>query len=193
MLSLEPTDSRNPDRRNQGTSHPPACVGMPAKVLSADPMTPAEFMQEAIRLAEEGRHTRRGGPFGCVIVRRGSIVARGQNRVTSANDPTAHAEIEAIRTACRALGTFKLDDCELYTSCEPCPMCLAAIYWAHVPTVYYANTRIDAAAIGFDDDHIYREISAPIASRSVKLVPLLRDAAQPAFRAWLEDTGKTKY
>jgi guanine deaminase len=156
-------------------------------------MTPADFMQEAIRLAAEGRATRRGGPFGCVIVRRGGIVARGQNRVTSTNDPTAHAEVEAIRAACRALGTFQLADCELYTSCEPCPMCLAAIYWAHIPTVYFANTRSDAAAIGFDDDHIYRELAVPPEQRSVKLLPLLRDAAQPAFQAWLNDSAKTRY
>lgn len=156
-------------------------------------MTPEEFMQEAIRLAEEGRRSRRGGPFGCVIVRRGGIVARGQNRVTSSNDPTAHAEVEAIRAACRELGTFQLSDCELYTSCEPCPMCLAAIYWAHIPKVYFANTRADAAAIGFDDDHIYRELATPLSKRSVQLVPLLREAAKPAFQAWVNDTGKTRY
>lgn len=150
-------------------------------------------MQEAIRLAEEGSRTRRGGPFGCVVVRQGGIVARGQNRVTSANDPTAHAEVEAIRAACRELGTFQLADCELYTSCEPCPMCLAAIYWARIPTVYFANTRADAAAIGFDDDHIYRELAAPIAARSVRLLPLQREAALPAFRAWAQDPGKTRY
>ena len=121
-------------------------------------------MREAIRLAEEGVRSNRGGPFGCVVVRQGQIVARGTNRVTSTNDPTAHAEVTAIREACRELGTFKLADCELFTSCEPCPMCLAAIYWAHIPQVYYANTRTDAAAIGFDDDFIYRQIPLPPAS-----------------------------
>ena len=115
-----------------------------------------EHMREAIKLATEGMHRGRGGPFGCVVVRRGKIVARGNNRVTSTNDPTAHAEVTAIREACKALNTFQLDDCELYTSCEPCPMCLAAIYWARIPTIYYGNTRGDAAAIGFDDDFIYQ-------------------------------------
>ena len=105
-------------------------------------------MREAIRLGEDAMRANRGGPFGCVVVRKGRIVARGENRVTSGNDPTAHAEVTAIREACRSLGVFRLDDCELYTSCEPCPMCLAAIYWARIPRVYYGNTRADAAAIG---------------------------------------------
>ena len=114
-------------------------------------MSHETFMQEAIKLAEEGMQSGRGGPFGCVIVRAGRVVGRGHNRVTSTNDPTAHAEVVAIRDACANLETFQLTDCELYTSCEPCPMCLSAIYWARIPTVYYGNTRGDAAAIGFDD------------------------------------------
>ncbi len=152
-----------------------------------------KFMHEAIRLADEGMRAGHGGPFGCVIVRRGEIVARGNNRVTSANDPTAHAEVTAIREACRTLNTFQLPDCELYTSCEPCPMCLAAIYWAHIPTVFYANTRADAAAIGFDDDFIYRQIALPPHQRTVKMTPLLRDAAQSSFRAWSENPDKRLY
>lgn len=150
-------------------------------------------MQEAIRLAEEGMRAKRGGPFGCVIVRQGKIIARGTNRVTSTNDPTAHAEVTAIRDACRDLGTFQLADCELYTSCEPCPMCLAAIYWAHIPTVYFANTRADAAAIGFDDDFIYRQIPLPPEKRALKMQPLLREAALTTFKAWAAMPDKVKY
>jgi tRNA(Arg) A34 adenosine deaminase TadA len=154
---------------------------------------PEFFMQEAIRLAEEGMRAKRGGPFGCVVVRKGKVIARGSNCVTSTNDPTAHAEVTAIREACRAIGTFQLGDCELYTSCEPCPMCLAAIYWARIPTVYYANTRADAAAIGFDDDFIYQQIPLPPEQRALKMQPLLRDAAQAAFTAWNKLSDKVKY
>jgi guanine deaminase len=150
-------------------------------------------MQEAIRLAEEGMRTKRGGPFGCVIVRHGQIIARGTNRVTSTNDPTAHAEVTAIREACQALGTFQLADCELYTSCEPCPMCLAAIYWAHIPMVHYGNTRADAAAIGFDDDFIYQQIPLPPEKRTIKMQPLLREAALATFKAWAAMPDKVRY
>lgn len=150
-------------------------------------------MREAVRLAEQGMNSGRGGPFGCVIVRAGEIVGRGHNRVTSTNDPTAHAEITAIRDACAHLETFRLMDCELYTSCEPCPMCLAAIYWARIPTVYYANTRADAAAIGFDDDFIYRQMPLPPERRAVKMTPLLRDAAQATFKAWAQKSDKVRY
>ncbi len=156
-------------------------------------MSQENFMREAIRLADEGMRAGHGGPFGCVIVRHGEIVARGHNCVTSANDPTAHAEVTAIREACRTLKTFQLPDCELYTSCEPCPMCLAAIYWAHIPTVFYGNTRADAAAIGFDDDFIYRQIPLPPEQRTVKMTPLLRDAAQSSFLAWSENPNKLLY
>lgn len=150
-------------------------------------------MREACRLAEDGVRHGRGGPFGCVVVRRGQIVGRGQNQVTSANDPTAHAEVVAIRDACRALGTFQLPECEIYTSCEPCPMCLAAIYWAHLPTVYYGNTRQDAAAIGFDDDFIYQQIPLPVRERTVRMEPLLRAEAQAAFRGWADKPDKVRY
>ena len=156
-------------------------------------MTPDYFMQQAIQLADEGMRSNRGGPFGCVIVRRGEIVSRGNNRVTSTNDPTAHAEITAIREACQHLNTFQLADCELFTSCEPCPMCLAAIYWARIPTVYYGNTRADAAAIGFDDEFIYQQIPLPPAQRKIRMEPLLRDAAQKSFQAWAKNPDKVRY
>ena len=156
-------------------------------------MTPENFMQEAVRLAEEGMRSNRGGPFGCVIVRRGEIIARGSNCVTSTNDPTAHAEVTAIREACQHLHTFQLADCELYASCEPCPMCLAAIYWARIPIVYYGNTRADAAKIGFDDDFIYQQIPLPPNERTIIMRPLLREIAQTTFKAWAEKSDKTAY
>jgi len=124
-------------------------------------------MREAIRLSLEKSQENCGGPFGAVVVREGEIIGRGWNQVTSKNDPTAHAEVMAIRAACKKLNTFQLDDCELYASCEPCPMCLSAIYWARIRRVFYANTRRDAARIKFDDDLIYREISRPMARRKI--------------------------
>ena len=156
-------------------------------------MSQAAFMRAAVQLAENGMRSGRGGPFGCVVVRRGEVVGRGSNRVTSTNDPTAHAEVVAIRDACTALGTFQLTDCELYTSCEPCPMCLAAIYWARIPQVFYGNTRADAAAIGFDDDFIYQQIPLPPEQRTVKMELLLRDEAQTAFQEWAAKTDKIRY
>ena len=152
-----------------------------------------QFMRAAIALAEDGLRNDHGGPFGCVIVRNGAIVARGNNRVTSTNDPTAHAEITAIREACKALNTFQLTDCELYTSCEPCPMCLSAIYWARIPVVYYGNTRADAARIGFDDDFIYRQIPLPPGERTLKMIPLLRAEAGHAFAEWHAKDDKVRY
>ena len=134
-----------------------------------------------------------GGPFGAVVVRQGKIVARGWNRVTSTNDPTAHAEVTAIRDACKKLKTFQLDDCELYTSCEPCPMCLAAIYWARCKKFYYANTRRDAAKIGFDDDLIYREVARPIARRKIPMKQLLRPEALKVFAEWKNKPDKIRY
>lgn len=156
-------------------------------------MQPEAFMKMAIALAEHGMRAGHGGPFGCVIVRDGAVVGSGHNRVTSQNDPTAHAEVVAIRAACSALATFRLDGCELYASCEPCPMCLGAIYWARIPRVFFANTRADAAAIGFDDDRLYRELALPPARRAVTMTPLLRDEAQAAFRAWRSMADKTPY
>jgi len=156
-------------------------------------MSNAAFMQEAIHLAEQGVRANRGGPFGCVVVRQGKVVARGNNQVTSTNDPTAHAEVTAIREACRTLGTFQLADCELYTSCEPCPMCLSAIYWARIPTVYYGNTRQDAAAIGFDDELIYQQIPLPVGERQVSMTVLLNAEAKGAFSEWSKKADKVSY
>src|ERR1700761_2068275 len=125
-----------------------------------------KWMRAAIRLSRTKMKAGFGGPFGAVVVRKGKVVGRGWNQVTSTNDPTAHAEVVAIRDACKRLKTFQLDDCDLYTSCEPCPMCLSAIYWARIPAVYYGNTRQDAAAIGFDDDFIYQQIPLPPEKRA---------------------------
>ena len=150
-------------------------------------------MREAIKLADEGMHGGRGGPFGCVVVRQGKIVGRGQNRVTSTNDPTAHAEVTAIRDACANLKTFQLTDCELYTSCEPCPMCLSAIYWARIPQIFFANTRQDAAEIGFDDDFIYRQIPLPLEKRAIKISQLLREEGLKTFQGWTKKVDKVRY
>jgi tRNA(Arg) A34 adenosine deaminase TadA len=152
-----------------------------------------KFMQAAIRLSLSRMRQNCGGPFGAVVVRRGKIVGRGWNQVTSTNDPTAHAEVTAIRDACRKLKTFQLDDCELYTSCEPCPMCLAAIYWARFRKVYYANTRRDAAKIAFDDDLIYREIARPIPKRIIPMKQMLRREALKVFAEWETKTDKIRY
>ena len=150
-------------------------------------------MREAIKLADDGMRSGHGGPFGCVVVRRGEIVGRGNNRVTSTNDPTAHAEVTAIRAACAQLKTFQLTDCELYTSCEPCPMCLSAIYWARIPTVFYGNTRTDAAVIGFDDDFIYQQVALPPEKRAIKMEPLLHAEALTTFKSWAAKTDKVRY
>ncbi len=152
-----------------------------------------KFMQEAIRLSIRNMRKNAGGPFGAVVVRGNRVVGRGWNQVTSTHDPTAHAEVVAIRDACRRLKTFQLDDCELYTSCEPCPMCLAAIYWARPKAVYFANTRKDAAEIGFDDDLIYREVALPIAGRSMPMKQMMREEAIEAFREWREKPDKVEY
>lgn len=150
-------------------------------------------MREAIRLSLVQMRAGNGGPFGAVVVRKGRIVGRGFNLVTSTNDPTAHAEVVAIREACRKLKTFKLDDCELYTSCEPCPMCLSAIYWARLRRVYFANTRKDAARIEFDDDFLYREVVRPISKRSLPMKQFLRDEAILAFKEWAARPDKVQY
>lgn len=157
------------------------------------PMGHENFMREAIKLAEAGMTAGQGGPFGCVIVRSGQIVGRGNNRVTSTNDPTAHAEVIAIRDACAALKTFQLTDCELYTSCEPCPMCLSAIYWARIPAIWFANSRQDAADIGFDDDFIYRQIPLPLEKRAIKIRQVLREEGLTTFKGWAGKTDKVKY
>jgi tRNA(Arg) A34 adenosine deaminase TadA len=152
-----------------------------------------KFMRAAIWLSLSKMRANHGGPFGAVVVRKGKIIGRGWNRVTSTNDPTAHAEVTAIRDACQKLKTFQLDDCELYTSCEPCPMCLAAIYWARFKKVYYANTRKDAARIQFDDDLIYREVACPISRRQIPMKQLLRPEALKVFTEWQTKSDKVKY
>lgn len=156
-------------------------------------MSSRDFMREAIRLAEEGMNAGRGGPFGCVVVQGGEIIGRGCNMVTSTNDPTAHAEIVAIRDASARLRTWRLTDCTLYASCEPCPMCLAAIYWARIRVLHYACTKADAAAIGFDDDYIHRQVSLPPTERAMTMTPLLRDESLAVFRAWDAKPDKLRY
>lgn len=152
-----------------------------------------KFMREAIALSENGVENNEGGPFGCIIVRGNEIVGRGNNMVLVTKDPTAHAEIVAIRDACRNLGTFQLDDCELYASCEPCPMCLGAIYWARPAVVYYCNTREDASAGGFDDSFIYGEINKPMHDRKIPFKKLAMEGSKKAFDKWHEKAGKIKY
>jgi guanine deaminase len=151
------------------------------------------FMRRAIALAQEGMEKGRGGPFGAVVVQAGRIVGEGCNRVTSACDPTAHAEVVAVRAACTALGRFDLRGCEVYTSCEPCPMCLAALYWARVDRVFYANDRADAARIGFDDALIYAELALAPDRRSLPLIRMLEDEARPAFEEWMRKTDRVRY
>lgn len=151
------------------------------------------FMEQAIALATENVTSGRGGPFGSVIVRDGKVVAAGANQVTTNNDPTAHAEIVVIRKACEALGTFSLAGCEIYTSCEPCPMCLAAIYWARMDAIYFGNTAADARWAGFDDEHLYDEVKKPLEERSIPTINLMRDKAILSFEAWREHAGRIDY
>jgi guanine deaminase len=151
------------------------------------------FMARAIQLSLDNVTSGAGGPFGAVIVKDGAIVAEGVNRVTATNDPTAHAEVVAIRAACGKLGAFTLKDCDIYTSCEPCPMCLGAIYWAHIARIYFGNVAADASAIGFDDSFIYRQFEQPIPDRSIPMIPLMREQALAAFRAWQEKPNKILY
>ncbi|MEM9664250.1 MAG: nucleoside deaminase [Bacteroidota bacterium] len=153
----------------------------------------AAFMRQAIALAQDNIRTGGGGPFGALVVRHGEIVGRGVNRVTTTHDPTAHAEVVAIRDACTRLGTFQLTDCTLYTTCEPCPMCLGAIYWARLQAVYYACTRHDAAQAHFDDALIYDEIPLDPSARRLPFHPLLRDEAQALFTHWLGSDGRVAY
>lgn len=156
-------------------------------------MNELQYMQQAVDLSAAAIYYKEGGPFGCVIVKDGTIIGRGGNKVFLNNDPTAHAEIVAIRDACANLQTNTLDGCELYTSCEPCPMCLAAIYWARIKKVYYANTAADAGRIGFDDEAIYRELSKAMPDRSLPMENVGREIAQPVFKEWEDDQEKTLY
>jgi len=152
-----------------------------------------EFMHEAIRLAHTNLKKNAGGPFGCVIVKDGKILARGSNSVTNLNDPTAHAEVVAIRKACKKLKTFQLNGCDLYCSCEPCPMCLGAIYWSRPSKVYFAASRKDAATAGFDDDFIYHEILIDLSVRKIPFEKLDDKEAIALFAKWNEKADKTRY
>jgi guanine deaminase len=150
-------------------------------------------MNRAIELSLEKMKSGEGGPFGAVVVKNGKIIAEGWNQVTSANDPTAHAEVNAIRKACKALNTYSLQGCEIYTSCEPCPMCLSAIYWARLDKIYFANTREDAAKINFDDEFLYNEIGKQISDRKIPMIQMNRDQAIKVFETWQKKTDKVPY
>lgn len=152
-----------------------------------------KFMKIAIALSEKNVTGGLGGPFGAVVVKDGKIIAKSGNKVTTTNDPTAHAEVSAIRLACKKLKTFDLSGCVVYTSCEPCPMCLSAIYWARIETIYYANTKVDAANIGFDDKFIYDEIEKPMAKRTLPIHQMMRAEAQQAFQLWDQSSMKIDY
>ncbi len=152
-----------------------------------------KFMLRAIELARKGMENSAGGPFGCVVVKEGEIVGEGSNLVTSTNDPTAHAEVVAIRNACQNLNNFQLEGCEIYTSCEPCPMCLGAIYWARPAKMFFACTREDAAQVGFDDQFIYEEIEKPINARKIESINFLREESVKVFENWANKTDKVEY
>src|SRR5205814_5817657 len=152
-----------------------------------------DFMRHAIALALENVRSGSGGPFAALIVKEGRIIAEGANRVTRTNDPTAHAEVVAIREACRRLHSFQLSGCDLYTTCEPCPMCLGAIYWARLDSIFYGNTRSDAARIGFDDALIYEEVCGPVERRKIPMRPFMREQALEAFREWEQSGSKVPY
>lgn len=151
------------------------------------------FMARAIQLSLENVRSGRGGPFGAVVVKDGNVIAEAANQVTATNDPTAHAEVQAIRQACQKFACFELKGCDLYTSCEPCPMCLGAIYWARIDKVYFGNLAADAAKVGFDDSAIYAEITQPHAVREIPMIPMMREEALAAFRAWEKHPGKIRY
>ena len=152
-----------------------------------------EFMSEAVKAALKGMQKNEGGPFGCIIVKNGKIVGRGNNKVTSSNDPTAHAEVTAIRDACKNLGVFQLNGCIVYTSCEPCPMCLGAIYWARPDKVYYGSDHKDAANVGFDDAFIYKEITLPYSKRSIPFEQIGREMSSEVFKKWKDKNDKIAY
>ena len=152
-----------------------------------------EFMLQAIQLATDNVTSGRGGPFGAVVVKDGKVIATGANQVTALNDPTAHAEVTAIRNACTALGHFQLDGCDVYTSCEPCPMCLAALYWSRCRAIYFGNCAADAAKVGFDDSFLYEEVKKPLSERSIPIVRMLPEQAWESFAAWEKSSFKVDY
>lgn len=151
------------------------------------------FIRQAVQLSKEGADNNKGGPFGCLVVKDNKIVGKGYNQVTSTNDPTAHAEIVAIREACKNLNTFQLTGCDIYTSCEPCPMCLGALYWARPDKIYFSNTRDEAATAGFDDAFIYEQINISPSERKIKMIHLPDEEARAIFRSWIEKPDKTSY
>lgn len=152
-----------------------------------------QFMRRAIELSQANMEKDAGGPFGAVVIQKGKIIGEGWNKVTSTNDPTAHAEVEAIRQASKFLKNYDLSGCEIFTSCEPCPMCLSAIYWARISKIYFANTKMDAAQIQFDDDFIYQEISKPLSSRKIPAEQILREEALKVFALWNQKADKIRY
>jgi guanine deaminase len=152
-----------------------------------------EFMLQAIQLATDNVTSGRGGPFGAVVVKDGKVIATGTNQVTAANDPTAHAEVTAIRNACTSLGHFQLDGCDVYTSCEPCPMCLAALYWSRCRAIYFGNCAADAARVGFDDSFLYEEVKKPLSERTIPIVRMLPEQAWESFAAWEKSAFKVDY
>lgn len=152
-----------------------------------------DLMRTVVEMAVDNVRSGTGGPFAALVVKQGGIVGEGSNRVTSDNDPTAHAEINAIRSACAVLGTFDLAGCDLYTSCEPCPMCLGAVYWARLDHIFYAATREDAMAAGFDDETIYEELVRPVSERRIEMIQVLPEAADKAFRAWASYDARVPY
>ena len=162
-------------------------------VTGQDHVMSNPFMARAIQLSIENVRSGRGGPFGAVVVRGSDIIAEGENQVTVTNDPTAHAEVIAIRQACQKLGLFELKDCDLYTSCEPCPMCLGAIYWSRLSRVYFGSLAADASHAGFDDSFIYREIGQEHPARGIPMIQMMREEALEAFRAWQDKPDKTRY
>ncbi len=153
----------------------------------------SECMHHAVELSLKKMRNNEGGPFGAVIVKNGKVIAEGWNRVTSTNDPTAHAEVTAIRNACKELNNFSLEGCEIYTSCEPCPMCLAAIYWARLDKIYYANSRQDAADIGFDDEFLYQEMKVEIPNRKIPMIQEGKEEAIKVFEEWKNKSDKIEY
>jgi len=155
--------------------------------------TDKKYIKRAIELSQKGMDKNAGGPFGALVVKNGEVIAEGYNQVTSSNDPTAHAEVVAIREACKKLDSFQLEDCVIYTSCEPCPMCLGAIYWARAKAVYYACTKQDAAEVGFDDQFIYDEIETRIEDRNIKFINLNREEGKQVFKNWEKKEGRTDY
>ena len=155
--------------------------------------THEKFMKMAIALSRFGLEQGKGGPFGCVIVKDGKVIGQGYNSVLDTNDPTAHAEVVAIRDACKNLGSFQLTGSDMYTSCEPCPMCLGAIYWARPSRVFYANTKKDAAAVGFDDQFIYEELELPLDERKIPFSQILKEEANQVFKKWVLMDNKTLY